>query len=69
MDVESIGPGEKLAAINTAVKSCDVLLALIGKEWLTVKEADGNRRIDNPRTGCAGKSRPPWRTTSPSFLS
>jgi hypothetical protein len=48
MDVESIRPGEELAAINTAVESCDVLLALIGKEWLTIKEADGSRRIDNP---------------------
>jgi hypothetical protein len=49
MDVESIAPGGELAAINTAVESCDVLLALIGKEWLTVKEADGSRRIDNPK--------------------
>jgi len=49
MDAESIGPGEKLAAINKALESCDVLLALIGEEWLIVKEADGSRRIDNPK--------------------
>jgi hypothetical protein len=47
--VEAIEPGEDfVAAITTAVESCDVLLALIGKEWLTITDAGKSRRIDNP---------------------
>jgi hypothetical protein len=48
-DVESIRPGEDFVAkINAAVESCDVLLALIGKEWLTITDGGTSRRIDNP---------------------
>ena len=35
-----------------------VLLAVIGPNWLEVRGADGRRRLDDPGTGCAGKSRP-----------
>ncbi|MCW3158187.1 glycerophosphodiester phosphodiesterase [Micropruina sonneratiae] len=28
--------------------SCDVLLALIGPHWLTMTDAEGNRRLDDP---------------------
>jgi hypothetical protein len=34
--------------ITRAVGSCDVLLTLIGNEWLTVTDADGRRRLDRP---------------------
>ena len=34
--------------ISTAVSECDVLLALIGDEWLTLCADDGRRRIDDP---------------------
>jgi hypothetical protein len=34
--------------ISTAVGSCDVLLALIGHQWLTITDEDGQRRLDDP---------------------
>jgi hypothetical protein len=44
-DVDSIQPGDDFVeVIATAVGSCDVLLALIGAEWLTVTDEDGQRR-------------------------
>ena len=49
MDVDSIRPGDDFAAvIEGAVSTCDVLLALIGRQWSTVLGADGRRRIDAP---------------------
>jgi hypothetical protein len=49
MDVDTIQPGvDFVQVIEDAVGSCDVLLALIGDEWLTVSDRFGNRRLDNP---------------------
>ena len=49
MDVADIEPGEDFVAVlETAVSSCDVVLVLIGKNWLDVRDAEGNRRLDNP---------------------
>jgi hypothetical protein len=48
-DVHSIGLGDPFAQmITAAVESCDVLLALIGNQWLTIANPDGRRRLDNP---------------------
>jgi hypothetical protein len=48
MDV-TMEPGVDFAeTIQAAVGSCGALVALIGEEWLTVKDARGNRRIDDP---------------------
>jgi hypothetical protein len=48
-DVDSIDLGDNFAeAISNAVGTCDALLALIGKHWLTVTDEAGNRRLDNP---------------------
>ena len=48
-DIDSIEPGDDFVdAIADAVGSCDVLLALIGNQWLTVPDEAGGRRIDNP---------------------
>jgi TIR domain len=48
-DVDSIELGDDLVEVITrAVGSCDVLLALIGTEWLTVTDEDGRRRLDDP---------------------
>jgi hypothetical protein len=49
-DVDSIEPGEDFVErITAAVASCDVLLALIGPQWLTITDENGQRRLDNPR--------------------
>ena len=34
--------------ITSAVESCDVLLALIGEDWLSISDAHGRRRLDDP---------------------
>ena len=48
-DVDSIPLGDDfVAAITTAVGSCDVLLALIGDEWVTITDERGKRRLDDP---------------------
>ena len=48
-DVDSIQLGDDFVEVITrAVGSCDVLLALIGGEWLTMTDAHGRRRIDDP---------------------
>src|SRR5512132_2843024 len=48
-DVDSIELGDDFVEVITrAVGSCDVLLALIGEEWLTITDERGRRRLDNP---------------------
>jgi hypothetical protein len=48
-DVDSIELGDDFVEVITrAVGSCDVLLALIGDQWLTVTDVNGRRRIDDP---------------------
>ena len=48
-DVESIAPGEDFAAaIEREVRAADVVLVLIGNDWLNLPAPDGTRRIDNP---------------------
>lgn len=47
-DADTIKPGEDFVeAINVAVRSCDVLLVLIGNRWLTISDAKRKRRINN----------------------
>ncbi len=49
MDVAGIEPGRDFRrAIEQQVASCGVLLAMIGKNWLTVADAKGKRRLDDP---------------------
>ena len=48
-DIDSIEPGDDFVdTITNAVASCDVLLALIGDEWLTAVDGKGQRRLDDP---------------------
>ena len=48
MDVDAIGFGEEFAKrIEEGVASCDVLLVMIGHQWLTLKDESGQRRLDN----------------------
>ncbi len=48
MDIDTIEPGEDFVqVIEDAVGSCEILIALIGKRWLS--STDGtSRRLDNP---------------------
>jgi hypothetical protein len=50
MDVlDSIDPGVTFRdAIEAAVSSCDVLLAVIGRRWLMLTDSTGRRRLDDP---------------------
>ncbi len=49
MDVDHIEPGEDFAEIiNQAVGSCSILLALIGRSWITAADKNGARRLDDP---------------------
>lgn len=48
-DLDRIGPGERFPdVIERAVVSCDVLLAVIGPTWLSVRDKGGSRRLDDP---------------------
>ena len=48
-DVETIDPGvDFVEAINRALKSCAVLIAVIGPRWTNIKDAAGQRRLDDP---------------------
>lgn len=49
MDVAAIEPGRDFRkAIDQSIADCNVLLAIIGLEWLEVKDAAGGRRLDDP---------------------
>ena len=46
-DVDGIGPGQDfVAAIDSRLRECRAFLAVIGREWLTVTDASGRRRLD-----------------------
>lgn len=50
MDVDTIQPGEDFRkAVSNAVGTCDVVLVVIGKQWLSIADAQGRRRLDNPQ--------------------
>ena len=49
MDVAAIQPGlDFRKSIDQSLNSCGVFLSLIGKNWLTVKDTSGQRRLDDP---------------------
>jgi TIR domain len=49
MDVDGIPLGTNFVTIlQDAVAKCDVLLAIIGPDWLDAKGVDGDRRLDHP---------------------
>lgn len=50
MDVEGIELGtDFIAAIERALDSSSVFIALIGSEWTQTKDAAGRRRLDDPQ--------------------
>ncbi len=49
MDVADIGPGSDfVTVIEQKVGTCDALIALIGKNWLTLKDDQNRPRLGNP---------------------
>jgi hypothetical protein len=49
MDVDQIQPGALFpAVVRKALQETDVLLAVIGEQWLTLTAENGGRRIDQP---------------------
>lgn len=50
MDVDTIPLGKDFEAVlHEAVAKCDVLLAMIGPNWLNACDTEGNRRLDSPK--------------------
>jgi len=48
-DIETIEPGvDFVEAIERALESCGILLAIIGPRWATMTDATGRRRLDDP---------------------
>jgi hypothetical protein len=49
MDIDTIDLGADFVEVITeAVASCDVLIALLGQQWLSATDAEGRRQLDNP---------------------
>lgn len=49
MDIDQIEPGEDFVeVIQEKLKVVQVAVALIGKHWLDITDANGQRRLDNP---------------------
>ncbi|NDJ77600.1 MAG: TIR domain-containing protein [Chloroflexi bacterium] len=47
MDVDTIQPGaDFVQVLEDAVKACDVFIAVIGPQWLTIRNQAGERRLD-----------------------
>jgi hypothetical protein len=50
MDLTDIAPGSDFVeTIDRAVGSCDVLLVLIGRNWLTSADGQGRSRLEDPQ--------------------
>jgi hypothetical protein len=48
-DIGTIEPGvDFVDEIERAAESCDVLIALIGRQWLDVVDGADHRRLDDP---------------------
>jgi hypothetical protein len=61
-DVDSIRLGDDFVEVITrAVGSCDVLLTLIGDQWLTVTDEQGDVASTIPTTSCAWRLGRRWR--------
>lgn len=48
-DVETIEPGEDFTVVlGRALDDCAVMLAVIGPQWLDLRDPEGRRRLDDP---------------------
>jgi len=49
MDVDSIELGfDFIEVLERTISTCDAVVVVIGKQWLTVTDSDGQRRLDDP---------------------
>jgi len=49
MDIDTIEPGiDFVEIIEEAVGCCEVLIVMIGRDWLPLADDTGRRRLDNP---------------------
>jgi hypothetical protein len=49
MDIDTIEPGiDFVDTIEHAVGCCEVLIVMIGRDWLFLTDATGRRRLENP---------------------
>ena len=63
MDVADLEPGSDFVeTIEKKVSTCDALIALIGKNWLTIKDEQNQvpKRNRGASSGAPGKMRSPW---------
>jgi hypothetical protein len=50
MDLDALEPGvDFVERIEREVGACDVLIALIGRDWLDARDEQGQRRLDDPQ--------------------
>jgi hypothetical protein len=48
-DVDNIPPGKDFRGVlREATANCDVMLVIIGPDWISIKDDKGQRRLDNP---------------------
>ncbi len=47
-DVDSLALGRFAEEIDQAVRSCDVMVVVIGDGWLDARDASGKKRLDQP---------------------
>jgi hypothetical protein len=48
-DVDGLSPGQDfVAAIDARLRQCRACLAVIGRDWLNARDAEGRRRLDQP---------------------
>ncbi len=48
-DVDDLKPGADFRdGIDQAIQECDIALVIIGRNWLSVADGQGGRRLDNP---------------------
>jgi TIR domain len=49
VDVDAILPGQDfIKVLNQKIAGCDALIAVIGKEWLSIEDEMKRRRLDDP---------------------
>jgi hypothetical protein len=50
MDVDNIAPGlDFVEVLNEQVGQCDVVISVIGSDWLDARDESGARRLENPK--------------------